>query len=131
MPPLRTLGEAAVSALVNLEVAARLAKFTESPIETMLGVALLDVINKDWRLIPQLEWRSYRIDWCLHRPGKIDIFIECDGKEFHTKPEQVARDRRRDAEITKAGIKLFRFTGSEIFRNARGCAFRVYHEALK
>jgi very-short-patch-repair endonuclease len=131
MPPLMTIGASAASALATLEASIRISKFTESPIETMLGVALFDVLEHSWQIIPQFKWRAYRIDWCLRRPDKTDIFIECDGKEFHSKPEDVARDRRRDAEIAKAGIKLFRFTGSEIFRNPKGCAFRVYHETLK
>jgi very-short-patch-repair endonuclease len=39
--------------------------------------------------------------------------------------DQVARDRRRDAEINKAGIKIIRFTGSEIYRHSEWCAGQV------
>jgi very-short-patch-repair endonuclease len=111
--------------------AARLAKFTESPIEVMFGMALYDLIEDGWALIPQFKWQRYRIDWALERPDKPLIFIECDGSEFHTRPDDVARDRRRDQDIRRAGIKLFRFTGSQIFGNAEGCALRVYLEARK
>lgn len=115
----------------KVEVAARLAKFTESPIEIMLGMALMELIEDGWALMPQYKWRGYRIDFALEVPDKPLIFLEADGSEFHTRPEHVARDRRRDQDIRRAGIKLFRFTGSEIYQNARGCALRVYLEARK
>lgn len=116
----------------KVEAAARMAKFTESPIEVMFGLAMLELMDDEWFLYPQFKWRRYRIDWALAVPHKsAPVFIECDGNEFHTKPEDVARDRRRDIMIRRAGIKLFRFTGSEIYQNAKGCAMRVYNEARK
>jgi very-short-patch-repair endonuclease len=113
------------------EIAARMARFTESPIEIMFGMAMMEFMEDDWALIPQLWWGRYRIDWALERPDKPWIFVECDGNEFHTKPEDVKRDRNRDIRIRRAGIKLFRFTGSEIYQNAKGCAMRVYNEARR
>jgi very-short-patch-repair endonuclease len=115
----------------RVEAAARMSRFTESPIETMLGLALLELLDDGWELIPQYQWRGFRIDWCLRIPDKPLIFLEADGNEFHTKPHQIERDRRRDALIRRAGIRLWRFTGSEIYRNAEGCALRVYVEARK
>jgi very-short-patch-repair endonuclease len=112
--------------------AARMSEMTESPIETMWGMAFMDLIEADWSLVPQFKWRGYRIDWAVERPyGKPLIFIECDGSEFHTRPDQIAKDRVRDIHIRRAGIKIFRFTGSEIYCNAAGCALRVYLEARK
>jgi very-short-patch-repair endonuclease len=111
--------------------AARMAEFTESPIEILFGMAMMDLIEDSWALLPQFKWRGFRIDWCLERPDNPLIFIECDGSEFHTRPDQIAKDRLRDQQIRRAGIKLFRFTGSEIYRNAEGCALRVYLEARK
>jgi very-short-patch-repair endonuclease len=111
--------------------AARMSELTESPIETMWGMAFMDLIEAEWALIPQFKWLRYRIDWAIERPDQPLIFVECDGNEFHTRPEHVAKDRLRDQQIRRAGIKLFRFTGSEIYRNAEGCALRVYLEARK
>ena len=113
------------------EIAARMAQFTESPIEIMFGMAFMELIEDDWALKPQFKWQRYRIDWSIERPYRLPIFVECDGNEFHTSPEAVARDRKRDREIRRAGIKLFRFTGSELYHNAKGCALRVYLEARK
>ena len=119
------------SFMIRLEMAAQISRFTESPIETMFGLAMLERIHDpDWELIPQLIWGRYRIDWVLRRDGKPDIFIECDGNEFHTSELAVARDKRRDAEIVAAGIKVIRFTGSEIFNDAAGCANQIYREAM-
>ena len=111
--------------------AARMAEFTESPIEVMFGMAMMDLIEDSWALLPQFKWRGYRVDFALEIPDKPLIFIECDGSEFHTRPDQIARDRVRDIQIRRAGIKLFRFTGSQIYQNASGCALRVYLEARK
>jgi very-short-patch-repair endonuclease len=111
------------------EIAARMARFTESPIEIMFGMAMMELMEDDWELLPQYKWRRYRIDWALQVPDKPLIFIECDGNEFHTRPEDVARDRRRDVMIRRAGIKLFRFTGSEIYQNAKRCALKIWWEA--
>jgi very-short-patch-repair endonuclease len=111
------------------EIAARMARFTESPIEIMFGMAMMELMDDGWELMPQFKWRRYRIDWALQVPGKPLIFIECDGNEFHTKAEDVARDRRRDIMIRRAGIRLFRFTGSEIYQAAQRCALKVWWEA--
>lgn len=125
------LGEAATGLLERLEFAARLSTLTESPIETMLGLALVEKFHgQKVEIIAQLPWRRYRIDWTVRRAGKTDIFIECDGNEFHTEPDDVARDRTRDAEMTAAGFKVLRFTGSEIFADAGRCAGKVWLEAM-
>lgn len=44
------------------------------------------------------------------------LVVECDGNEFHSTPEQLNYDQRRTAEILRAGYKVIRFTGSEIYR---------------
>lgn len=115
----------------RVQAAARMARFTESPIEIMFGMALYDLLEDDWNLIPQFKFGKYRIDWALELPHRKAIFVECDGSEFHTRPDQVMKDRWRDVSIRRAGHKLFRFTGSEIYRNAEGCALKVYFEAIK
>lgn len=79
---------------------------------------------------PVLEGK-YRADFLLtamfeHSKKPLYIIIECDGHDFHERTkEQAARDRRRDRDMTAAGFKVFRFTGSEIFRDADRCAAEV------
>lgn len=54
------------------------------------------------------------------------LAIECDGHEFHERTkEQAARDRARDRALQEAGLTIFRFTGSEIYRDPFGCADQV------
>lgn len=117
------------------------AKITESPIETLFGVALLRHLQKlfpdrVWwghastlgnappdaiQVVAQLQWRNFRIDWAVLVNDQPLIFIECDGREFHTGPEQEAKDRARDKVIRDAGIEIARFTGSELHNADAHC----------
>lgn len=51
------------------------------------------------------------------------LVVECDGHDFHehTK-EQAARDRARDRHLFLKKYPVFRFTGSELWRDPIGCA---------
>ena len=77
---------------------------------------------------PVLEYRvdfliSFRFDQdcSLHL-----IVVECDGHAFHERTkEQAARDKKRDRDMTSAGFKVLRFTGSEIYRDPETCAREV------
>lgn len=52
--------------------------------------------------------------------------VECDGHDFHERTkEQAQRDRSRDRRLQDAGFRIFRFTGSELYRNPIGCAREV------
>lgn len=79
-------------------------------------------------LIPQYHWKNYRIDWAI----KVTFlkhpyfFIECDGKDFHSSQEQIFRDRQKDEAVRSAGIQIFRFSGSELERNASACVKVVF-----
>lgn len=124
----------------------RLAPWCDSPIELMLGTAILT----GWNLAsgfngppfvglpneldpaalilrPQYTWESYRIDFAiLTAEGEIVAFIECDGHEFHERTkEQAERDRSRDRKIQEAGLPILRFTGREIFRDPGECASQI------
>ena len=121
--------------------------YCESPIEIILGVSLLGVdrlaflddttlrfvtpekakcVSEKARvLIPQYEWEGRRIDWLLRDPP-FNVFIECDGHDFHERTkEQAARDRRKDREVQSSGCPILRFTGSEIFSDPLGCGFEI------
>lgn len=55
------------------------------------------------------------------------IIIECDGHDFHEKTKQQAsRDKKRDRDLTTLGYAIYRFTGSEIFKNPSRCFDEVY-----
>jgi hypothetical protein len=124
----------------------KLAHLCESPIEAMLGAALLfnDRFSHvsynplilagqqelpHWPpsvrlLIPQFEINGYRIDW-LYRDGDLLTFIECDGHDFHERTKvQAARDKKRDRELQVHG-PILRFTGSEIWADPFHCASQI------
>lgn len=127
----------------------------ESPIETMLGVAMFyvcrffnrsssifvcaspearknlpkpgegPIVSNVIYLVPQYEFQNYRIDWAVYC-GRKWVFVECDGHDFHERTkEQAARDRKKDREIQAAGLNVLRFTGSEIYRDPSSCAIQV------
>lgn len=123
----------------------KLSRLCESPIEIMLGAALLfyDKFNgmpgvplalagqeEDWPpncrlLIPQYRFAEYRIDWAFKDYENL-TFIECDGHDFHERTKaQAARDKRRDRDLQGGGHPVLRFTGSEIYKDPLYCAAQV------
>jgi very-short-patch-repair endonuclease len=68
---------------------------------------------------------KYLVDIEIHQ---APIVIEADGSQ-HTLRIQKAKDAERDAALTAAGYRVFRFTGSEINRDACDCVQRVIDAA--
>lgn len=128
--------------------------FCESPIELIFAVGFMMLCSKEYATVRYIEPKydeasfgpiltgsngvvvefqkqigPYRTDFLItrDRPGKpVGIVVECDGHAFHERTkEQAARDRSRDRELQSGGRRVFRFTGSEIYRNAFGCATEV------
>ncbi|MED1202552.1 endonuclease domain-containing protein [Heyndrickxia acidicola] len=83
----------------------------ESPIETRLYNSL---VFNGYYVQTQVKCGPYRIDITI--PG-LNLAIECDGKEFHSSPEQKLHDRKKDAYLRKHGWKVIRFTGRQINRD--------------
>ncbi len=77
---------------------------------------------------PQTHIGDYRVDFLFagDNPAREEatlIAVECDGHEFHEKTKkQAARDKSRDRELMALGIRVLRFTGSEIWRDPGACA---------
>lgn len=75
--------------------------------------------------------KTVRLDFSLH--GELEhvdttwkVAIELDGHEFHDRTkEQAARDRSRDRELSALGWTVLRFTGSEIWKDAKTCAMQA------
>ena len=88
---------------------------TPSPLNQIIVAA----IDRTRRRMLKLSGKNLKI---------VKYAIECDGHEFHEKTkEQAARDKKRDNIIQSQGWKIFRFTGSEIWHDAK----RVTADALK
>lgn len=117
----------------------------DSPIEIMMGGALMMFFQRagvslklcqmvDIRnapdgliLVPQFAWSYYRSDWAILNPKRTSaLLIECDGKEFHSSPEQKAHDAKKDAAALDRGFLTVRFTGSQIHRDADDCAQKIF-----
>jgi hypothetical protein len=141
-------GEVVQAAVVTIAETAIINPHCESPIEAILGGQLKIKLQQAFPnlkfmrcsqseygghgsdcllLIPQFKWDRYRFDFAVAGPfvDRELVFIECDGAEFHSTPEQQARDQEKTATADKAGIPVFRFSGSQIHRDAAGCAANV------
>jgi very-short-patch-repair endonuclease len=121
---------------------------TESPIERLFLLAFYLVGNDSggvvfdepppgyddaWFFVKKQEpILSYRADFVIglvEYPRTTRVVVECDGHDYHERTkEQAAHDRRRDREMQADGYKVFRFTGSELHRDAIKCAEEVVRE---
>lgn len=86
--------------------------------------------NSEVLICPQHAIGNYRVDFALivdmWGDGDIKVVIECDGHDFHEKTKQQAtRDKKRDRELQKAGWKVLRYTGSEIFKDVEAIAYEI------
>lgn len=115
----------------------------DSPIESILGAAIMLCFQREGKplalaseplssaagllLVPQFRWLIYRSDWAIYNPKTTGaLLIECDGKEFHSGPERVAHDAKKDQSAHDLGFLTMRFTGSQIHRNADSCAREIF-----
>jgi very-short-patch-repair endonuclease len=99
-------------------------EYCESPIEQILLVFLLLSKPSDMGVSPQQEIKTTggirRVDFLiglltLRGDFRPMFVVECDGTDFHTKPSQIAQDKRRDREILlEWGLPTIRITGKEI-----------------
>lgn len=96
----------------------------ESPIELQFYKEItqrVSSIEPQWEIV--YEGHKYRADFAI--PEK-KIAIEIDGHDYHKTKEQRTNDARRERDFQKAGWKVIRFTGSEIFKNVQQCCNDVY-----
>jgi very-short-patch-repair endonuclease len=85
-----------------------------------------------FQLLPfacQVPIGEYRVDFAMLVAAEPQylLVIECDGHEFHERTkEQAQRDKARDRALQSQNLKIFRFTGSEIWCDPIACAREVY-----
>lgn len=69
---------------------------------------------------------------CVRRPVGRVVAVECDGKRYHSTPEQRERDANRDEALLRcAGVHVLRLTGREIVRDPAGCVRRALTETMR
>lgn len=95
----------------------------ESPIEKMFAAELFSQLACEPVPIgiqPQAPVGPYFADFLLTL-GERRVAVECDGKEFHSAPDQIAYDQRRDQFFERRGIVTLRFSGARIHADAAAC----------
>lgn len=84
---------------------------------------------------PQHQLPGWRVDFLVKAYGLgarrwRHLIVEADGHDFHERTkEQAALDRSRDRWAQLNGYAVMRFTGSEIWTDAWGCAGQVFQWA--
>ena len=53
------------------------------------------------------------------------MVIECDGEYWHSLPDMVERDRKKDIYLKSRGYKIFRFPEAAIHADVAGCVQRI------
>lgn len=107
-------------------IAEKVQKETQSPIEALVYLELIrwsspySCEHCGYPIVtPQAQVGKYRADFLVEWKGK-KVVIECDGHDFHEKTKkQAAHDKKRDRDISLLGYQIRRYTGSEIYQNAR------------
>jgi len=95
-----------------------------TPIEQIVHFTLAwMLIPSGWILEPQKQIGNYRVDFLITNIKSGEKFvIECDGHDFHERTkDQAQRDKERDRNLQAKGFKVFRFTGSEIWKTLGHC----------
>ncbi len=64
---------------------------------------------------------KYRVDFLVHYDGGV-VAVELDGHEFHKTKEQRGADASKDRWLQARGIRVVRFTGSQVFGTSRGAS---------
>jgi hypothetical protein len=102
--------------------------------------ALSHVGRREVICVPQARWmeQGYIFDFVLFdmrtssKENTKALVVECDGHDYHERSkEQAAYDRFRDRLAVFTGFSVFRFTGSEIYRDAHECARQIIAYILK
>jgi very-short-patch-repair endonuclease len=83
-------------------------------------------------LHPHFPLAQFRYDFAVRAKWKLTplVLVECDGKQFHSSIDQQANDKLKDEAASRAGIRLLRFTGSEIHRDIDACVKHAISVAI-
>lgn len=101
-------------------------KKCQSTIESRLFNALW---NRGHYIKTQYKIGKYRLDMAI---PDLKLAIEADGEFWHySTPEQIEKDKKRDAYLRSLGWKTLRFPGKRIKKDALGCALEVEAEIDK
>lgn len=71
---------------------------------------------------PQIRVGPFFVDFGFER---VKLAVEVDGREFHTDPADMERDRRRSEYLASCGWTVIRFSASDVMRNAMTVADKI------
>ena len=69
-------------------------------------------------LVAQYVVSRYRLDFAI--PERM-IGIEIDGHQYHSSPDDIAKDRKRQQELEGNGWRIVRFTATNVRHDANKC----------
>jgi very-short-patch-repair endonuclease len=94
-----------------------------TPFESLLEQRVFrEIRGRGYHVVPQYQLGSRRLDLVVVGDG-ARVAVECDGHHYHTSPDQVASDARRDRELNRMKWKVIRIRESEFeFDRARELA---------
>lgn len=74
------------------------------------------IVQKGYRVLTQYEVAGYRIDLVVMGEN-TKLAVECDGDYWHTSPEDMENDFRRQRVLERAGWNFWRVLGSTFYIN--------------
>ena len=106
-----------------LSTKANIRALCESPIEIEFGCFLVEHAREEFIVVPQYPMGGFRFDFAIcDEKARPFVLVECDGKEFHSTPDQLENDRNKTEFAESKGVPLFRLKGSTIYRAAEPIA---------
>ncbi|MET8491761.1 AAA domain-containing protein [Streptomyces cellulosae] len=89
------------------------AEIPQDPFESLFEQQVyLRLKARGYHVIPQFPAGNRRIDLVVVG-ARSRLAVECDGDRFHSTPEQIRRDQRRDRELQRVGWTFWRIRESE------------------
>lgn len=81
-------------------------------------------------IVSQYKVSNYRVDFLISFGRNIQeykkVIVECDSQRFHERDEKERQyEKKRDRFLQSKGYKVFRYTGSEICKNALNIAVEI------
>lgn len=93
------------------------------PSESALEAEFLDVMERAGLPLPAMQ---VTIDGVTGEQGRVDgfyaeqgVIIELDGRRFHARIEAFERDRRRDQQAIRRGLRPLRFTHRQVMKTPK------------
>jgi superfamily I DNA and/or RNA helicase len=74
------------------------------------------ILGRGYDVVPQFEVIGYKIDLVVQN-GDARLAVECDGDQYHSSPEQVEYDIKRQQQLERAGWEFWRVSGSQYYRH--------------